>query len=173
MLAQPAVCLSVCLSVCVCLSICVFASLSTHPPASPHYAGPACRQFVCLSVCVFVRLCVCLSVDSSTCLAPLCWHGLQPLMKVSTYPSARLCFPCCSPDGVGEWENELKFEIHKTMADCIHYQGLGNSSASLWGFWILILTFIKKEEEKKCTSPMTGGCHLWHQTVRTWVYSHC
>ena len=51
---------------------------------------------------------------------------------------------------MGEGRNELKFEIHKTMADCIHYQGLGNSSASLWGFWILILTVKKKKKKKKC-----------------------
>ena len=54
---------------------------------------------------------------------------------------------------MGEGRNELKFEIHKTMADCIHYQGLGNSSASLWGFWILILTVKKKKKKKKSALP--------------------
>ena len=70
---------------------------------------------------------------------------------------------------MGEGQNELKFEIHKTMADCIHYQGLGNSSTSLWGFWILILTVKKKK--KSALPPLTAGCrHFFlHQTVRTWT----
>ena len=60
---------------------------------------------------------------------------------------------------MGEGRNELKFEIHKTIADSIRYQGLGNSSASLWGFWILILTIIKKrkKKEQKVHFPLDCG----------------
>ena len=77
---------------------------------------------------------------------------------------------------MGEGQNELKFEIHKTIADSIRYQGLGNSSASLWGFWILILTIIKKEKKERTKSALPPW--LWVVVIcgiRLCVHgrSHC
>ena len=88
--ANPAVCLSVCLSVCVCVCVCAYVSVSV-------YTGVRARVYIylCVCVCVCVRACLYIPLCMSVCVCIYTSECVCVCARVSIYTCVCVCVPVC------------------------------------------------------------------------------